>query len=336
MARQRKTAAPIFMSINIGLLSLLLVWRLRVKLCYDSELPPPSSIPSHFLHLFLAFLSQSLSFSIVNALKLLDTLLASWTSELWKNISIRSSKATGRDQIPMMKPPFLSGVLSKLKLEHLPAYCASVRKASADFLEKPEVPIEPIAIESLLFGSYHTLFPIKFGDGLRWILKSSSNASAASALRSEALPMRLILCEASVPLPDVLAFDATLDNELGCPCILGEMMVHRTRISQDIAHAMVEQSRFSLSTGGALPFDRDGNLNKPSTMRFVDHQSTLERLGNDEEDESALYFEAGPFQDAAPCYLPAIDRAKERKQPLHKGVEKSPAHAFILGSGHKT
>lgn len=32
--------------------------------------------------------------------------------------------------------------------------------------------------------------------------------------------MRLILCEASVPLPDVLAFDATLDNELGCPCIL--------------------------------------------------------------------------------------------------------------------
>lgn len=159
------------MSINIGLLSLLLVWRLRVKLCYDSELPPPSSIPSHFLHLFLAFLSQSLSFSIVNTLKLLDTLLASWTSELWKNISNGSSKATGRYQIPMMKPPFLSGVLSKLKLEHLPAYCASVRKASADFLEKPEVPIEPIAIESLLFGSYHILFPIKFGDGLRWILK---------------------------------------------------------------------------------------------------------------------------------------------------------------------
>lgn len=57
-------------------------------------------------------------------------------------------------------------------------------------------------------------------------------------------------------------------------------------------------------------------------MRFVDHhQSMLERQGNDEEDESALYFEAGPFQDAAPCYLLAINRAKERKQPLHKGVQ---------------
>ncbi|KAG5298156.1 hypothetical protein I7I48_07525 [Histoplasma ohiense] len=161
------------MSINRGLLSMLLMWRLRVKLCIDSDCSPPSSTPSHFLHPFLAFLSQSPSFSIVSTLKLLDTLLASWTSELWKNISIGSPKATGRDQIPMMKPPFLSGVLSKLKLEHLPAYCASVRKVSADFLEKPELPIEPIAIESLLFGSYHVLFSDQIR---RWVTMDPKSA----------------------------------------------------------------------------------------------------------------------------------------------------------------
>ncbi|QSS64288.1 hypothetical protein I7I51_01353 [Histoplasma capsulatum] len=159
-------------------------------------------------------------------------------------------------------------------------YCASVRKASADFLEKPEVPIEPITIASLLFGSYHVLFPIKFGDGLpcMWNSRAFQTHQPHPPFGLKlSKSMRLILCETSVPLPDVLAFDATLDNELGCPSILH--------------------------------------------MRFVDHhQSMLERQGNDEEDESALYFEAGPFQDAAPCYLLAINRAKERKQPLHKAM----------------
>lgn len=146
-----------------------------------------------------------------------------------------------------------------------------MRKASADFLEKPEVPIEPITIASLLFGSYHVLFPIKFGDGLpcMWNSRAFQTHQPHPPFGLKlSKSMRLILCETSVPLPDVLAFDATLDNELGCPSILvsfvqggslydcwfdkkyyqGRDVVHCTRTSQGIAHAMVELSRFSFST----------------------------------------------------------------------------------------
>lgn len=64
-----------------------------------------------------------------------------------------------------------SAVLSSLNLGNLPAFCVSIRKESADFSANPDVPIEPITVESPIFGSYHVLFRIQFQDGLQWILK---------------------------------------------------------------------------------------------------------------------------------------------------------------------
>ncbi|KLJ05687.1 hypothetical protein EMPG_10866 [Blastomyces silverae] len=81
-------------------------------------------------------------------------------------------------------------VLSAINLKCLPTYCAATRKASADFVENQGTPIEPITVESPpLVGSYHALFPIRFYDGLQWVLKILTwgtsehfNESVSSAL----------------------------------------------------------------------------------------------------------------------------------------------------------
>lgn len=118
-------------------------------------------------------------------------------------------------------------VLSAVNLKCLPNFCAVIREASVDLVENQETPIEPITVESPLFGSYHALFPIRFHDGLQWILKIPAcgtpehfNESASAALRSETLTMQLVRRETSILVPDIFAFDATLDNELGVPFIL--------------------------------------------------------------------------------------------------------------------
>lgn len=70
---------------------------------------------------------------------------------------------------------------------------------------------------------------LEFKDGVRWILKVPTNgypgafdASSASALGCEALTMRLIKRETTMPIPELYHFDNTLDNTIGCPFILME------------------------------------------------------------------------------------------------------------------
>ncbi|KAM5454938.1 hypothetical protein McanCB56680_003614 [Microsporum canis] len=139
----------------------------------------------------------------------------------------KDEKISRPDSAQSDNAAIFSLVISALNLESLPAFCARARKASTDSVENQEALIEPINIEPPLFGSYHALFPIRFQDGLRWILKIPAcgtsehfNASASSALQSEALTMKLIRRETSVPVPDVFEFDATVGNELGVPFIL--------------------------------------------------------------------------------------------------------------------
>ncbi|MCJ1347382.1 hypothetical protein MMC31_005607 [Peltigera leucophlebia] len=80
-----------------------------------------------------------------------------------------------------------------------------------------------------ILGSFHILFRIKFGDGAQWALKVPStghpdrfDASDAKALTSEALTMRLIKREITLPIPEVYSFNASTHNDLGCPFILME------------------------------------------------------------------------------------------------------------------
>lgn len=137
-----------------------------------------------------------------------------------------------------------------------------------------------------LFGSYHIVFVLNFADGLRWALKLPATGhrdrfdeTAARALTSEALTMRLLKRETTVLVPEVYSFDASFDNHINCPFILMEFMAgiplydcwfdkeasnvsakrRRTRILQDLAAVMVQLNKFTYARGGGLIFDKDGH-----------------------------------------------------------------------------
>lgn len=242
-------------------------------------------------------------------------------------------------------------VLSILKLDFLPTLAARTRRASADCVEDLKAPVEPVAVEPLVFGSYHALFPIRFQDGLRWILKIPAcgtqeefNASAAAALRSEVFTMKLIKRETTIPIPEIFAFSSTLDNELGVPYILMEFlpgknaydcwfdmkiskeerMLLRKNTLHDIARAMAQLSRFSFSTGGALMYDANGDLVGPGPMRLVDHEAMLERPSqlDDGDPKPTLYVDAGPFAHPQDYYLFWLDRGPEPRNLTLKGMHR--------------
>ncbi|KAK0732237.1 hypothetical protein B0H67DRAFT_566959 [Lasiosphaeris hirsuta] len=90
--------------------------------------------------------------------------------------------------------------------------------------------------------------------------------------------MRLLRCEATIPLPDVLDFSPTSENEIGCPYIIMSfasgttlytiwfghrlngvisreaVRACRTRALESIASAMVQLGRFLFRTGGRFLF----------------------------------------------------------------------------------
>lgn len=260
-------------------------------------------------------------------------------NNLFEGIQDSRSKADSDEDEKVL----FSAVLTALHLERLPAFCISVRK---QFTENDQ--IESIVVEQPLFGSYHVLFPITFQDGIRWLMKIPAcgtsthfDFSAAAALRSEALTMRLLRRETSVPVLDVLAFEASLDNELGCPFILmnfiegislydcwfdrvvssEQLHMRRTQTLKNLAQAMAELGRFSFDSGGSPMFDQDDNLKGTSSMRCVDHKGMLDRMASGEDDdETALYFDAGPFSDPRLYYFHSIDREEKPKQSVHKGL----------------
>lgn len=43
--------------------------------------------------------------------------------------------------------------------------------------------------------------------------------TAARAIRSQVITLRLIKCQTTIPVPEIYGFDTTCDNEIGAPYI---------------------------------------------------------------------------------------------------------------------
>lgn len=127
-------------------------------------------------------------------------------------------------------------VLRTLKRDSIPSFASAVRysgHASTGIIDVPTTP-QPVGcrlLSRITCGSYNAVFTVLFADGTMWILKVPANghhqcwnAPASEALKSEAFTMRLIRRETTIPLPEVYAFDTSLENELGCPLILMELI----------------------------------------------------------------------------------------------------------------
>ena len=153
-------------------------------------------------------------------------------------------------------------------------------------------------------GSYNLVYVILFEDGVKWVMKIPANGHrgkfdflAAEALVSEARTMTLIKQRTELPVPIVYHFDASLDNEIGCPYILMEhidgiplyQVWHdencsvlklesvRLRALQTVATAMVKLSQLTSSKGGMLHFDSEGNLGSVYAAKVANLHAQYER-----------------------------------------------------------
>ncbi|KAF2757812.1 hypothetical protein EJ05DRAFT_501333 [Pseudovirgaria hyperparasitica] len=244
-----------------------------------------------------------------------------------------------------------SEVLASIRQENIVPFCIKIRERIEPSFGKQFIPSQRlnVTLEPNLFGSYHTLFLIKFQDNVRWILKVPAvgtkehfNSTSAAALRSEALTMRLIRRSTSIPVPEIFSFNSSLDNDLGVPFILmsfadgasayevwfdksiatNELQARRTQLLEDLAAAMIQLDRFAFKTGGAPVFGEDGDITEIGPMRCTDHQRMLERLDTNDDDETPLYYTAGPFISPRAFYRHAIDREEPPSSPVHQGIRK--------------
>ena len=199
-----------------------------------------------------------------------------------------------------------------------------------------------------LFGSYNILYAIEFADGLRWLLKIPAvgyhgrwTESDARAITSEALTMQLVKRKTTIPVPEVFLYQSTLENELNCPFILMEFIegvsLHdfwfdnshspteieqrRTQILEKVASAIIQLNQFRFSEGGSILFDDGGNPGI-GPMRCVDQQAMLDRLQTDDEDETSIMFEVGPFKSQKDYFHCMLDRRETPPDKFSRGFHK--------------
>ena len=141
---------------------------------------------------------------------------------------------------------------------------------------------------------------------------------AAQDLETEALTMRLIRRETSVPLPEVYAYETSPDeNELQCAFILMEYVVgvpviqvwfdasacpktfesRRRRCLQDLANATIQLNRLQFSRAGSPVFSEDGS-------NIVEIGPSRRRIGQDED----KICEWGPWADTRSYLRRSLDR----------------------------
>ncbi|KAF7552709.1 hypothetical protein G7Z17_g4120 [Cylindrodendrum hubeiense] len=219
-------------------------------------------------------------------------------------------------------------VLATVNLELLPELGATVRQRLDSGVEH-EHPV----VGKPMNGSYNILFPLDFGDGIRWLLKIPINGvegkwdqMSAASLTAEANTMRMLKRDTTIPLPEVFDFSSTTENKIGCPYILMShvsglplydvwfghhlsgvdpetLRLRRIRILDGIASAMVQLEPYSFETGGSPLFDLDGFSVGVGPMRQLDQQAMLDRRCIHEDAScDPLYAEKAPISDPEKFY----------------------------------
>ena len=156
--------------------------------------------------------------------------------------------------------------------------------------------------------------------------------------------MRLIRRETTIPVPEVFAFDASLENELGCPFILMEMIHGRSlaevwfdqemsqtkreqiriRSLQGIAEAMAQLNALTFSQGGSLTFDAEGNVAGVGSSNVVNLGKQYDDMRSEGYDNTMAFHQTGPFDDPKSCLLALLDarKGKHEQSVIRQGAYK--------------
>lgn len=249
-----------------------------------------------------------------------------------------------------------SAILARLRHDKIISLVQNIRQGNETRDNESSLPsaVAPVigckVVPKPLYGSYHLAYRILFEDGVEWILKIPANGHqrcfdrlAAEALTSEALTMRMIKQTTTIPVPTVHHFNASVDNEIGCPYILMDFLKgkplwqgwldeegspstieqFRARSLQTIAAAMVQLSQFTLDRGGSLRFDSDGRPVDVAGAKVPDWAAELDAIqGLTTLGEDCPYCEKGPIADPASSLLFMLDHRgfREKDGAYDRGI----------------
>ena len=243
-----------------------------------------------------------------------------------------------------------STVMANIQLNLMPSFVSIVRsRIDRAHGSKSLHKIEPVTVDSPIFGEFHVAFPLKFGDGHRWILKIPANgthhtfdAISSRALSCEALTLQMLRRETTIPVPEVFAFDNTCENDLQCPFILMEFISgkplydcwfdkaspndvveeHRTKTLRDLATAMAQLVKFSTIDGGSIEYDENG---RPTTIGSSRHVKLLDEhtwRPSYRSTEAPDFVELGPHRQPTAYYTQSLYNRPNPDDMFSKGALK--------------
>ena len=254
-----------------------------------------------------------------------------------------------------------SAVLAQLNVDNIVLLAASVRQdmQARHIPEDPDLTVsfDNPAVGCKVFseplrGSYNLAYRVRFDDGLEWILKVPANGSrarfdslAADALTSEALTMKMIKRATTIPIPTIYSFDASLDNDIGCPYILMEFLKgrplyegwfasgassakleqFRARALQTVAAAMVQLNDFTLHRGGALRFNSADEPVDVVGAKVPDVKAYYDGVDENSYPEHDVWCKKGPTADPFDYLLFNLNRRgnQEGDSEYSRGVYQS-------------
>lgn len=232
------------------------------------------------------------------------------------------------DEMSLFKP-----ILGRIDLDFLPTFALSVRlrvgpgmMANSTELDFASSALKCKVVPPPLTGTYHIAFPLKFSDGVRWILKVPARGCSdhwceisAQSLTAEARTMQLLKRKTTIPIPEIYAFDASLDNSLHVPFILMKFVdgisLHeawfnrsvspdsleqiRRNILEELAFAMVQLNDFASNQCGSLDFDQKGDVVGVSPYADPYSSDLIEpsELNESKMNELGIVRQIGPFTD---------------------------------------
>ncbi|KAH8150741.1 uncharacterized protein LAJ45_05437 [Morchella importuna] len=201
-----------------------------------------------------------------------------------------------------------------------------------------------------LCGSFNLLHVLNFSDGTKWILRIPMEGiegfpTDGRQLESEVKTMHFIRRNTTIPIPNIISFDSTTENEVGWPYLMMEFVEgtpvsrlwfdetgktpleeRRHRILDTIASAMSQLKDFSFNKIGSLQFDGDPR----SDLFLTPHIGSIITLDEQNEmaqrregvDTGPLFKIIGPFANSQEYLVALLDGQGPPESPYAIGMHK--------------
>ena len=209
-------------------------------------------------------------------------------------------------------------------------------------------PTENNRLISRLFGSYNLVHIVEFADGVKYVIRvpatgwgSRFTGTAKHSLESQALTMRFLRKETTMPLPEIYGIDLTSSNEIGAPYIVMSFISgftvsskwfdktgptpleeRRQRTLDTVAEAMSQLRRFQFDQIGSLQFN-DGLCKDKITIGSC-YNWDEGAIGDEDYGQKLTVKQSGPFSTSESYLRFHFNKSKSAKHgyPFTIGSEK--------------